>query len=92
MTCRRCGKALGTDRGICPFCGAMLSSDQMNEYKKYQKEHQYEAKMITEKYGLQKPVYESHEKANNKTIGLLMILAILLFLIIIVFLIVLCIK
>ena len=31
MTCRRCGKALGTDRGICPFCGAMLSNEQMNE-------------------------------------------------------------
>lgn len=89
MTCRRCGKALGTDRGICPFCGAMLSNEQMNEYKKYQKEHQYEAKMITEKYGLQKPIYESQDKGNNKALGILMILAILLFLIIFVLLIVL---
>ena len=78
MTCRRCGKALGTDRGICPFCGAMLSSDQMNEYKKYQKEHQYEAKMITEKYGLQKPIYESQDKGSTKALGILMILAIMM--------------
>lgn len=89
MTCRRCGKALGTDRGICPFCGAMLSNEQMNEYKKYQKEHQYEAKMITEKYGLQKPIYESQDKGSNKALGILMILAILLILIIFVLLIVL---
>ena len=29
MHCKRCGKAIGTDRGICPFCGAMLSKEQM---------------------------------------------------------------
>ena len=33
MHCKRCGKAIGTDRGICPFCGAMLTIDQMKIYE-----------------------------------------------------------
>ena len=45
--------------------------------------------MITEKYGLQKPIYESQDKGSNKALGILMILAILLFLIVFVLLIVL---
>lgn len=78
MNCKRCGKALGTDRGICPFCGSLLSKEQMDSYKRYQQAHQFEAKMVTEKYGM-KPVY--YEKANNnenKVIGFIVVLAILI--------------
>ncbi len=85
MNCKRCGKAIGTDRGICPFCGAMLTKDQMEIYKQDKKEHQFETKMITEKYNGQKVYYEKREEPNEKGIFLFfggIVILILLFCII----------
>lgn len=65
MHCKRCGKALGTDRGICPFCGAMMSKEQMNVYKEMQKEKMFTARLLTEKYG-EKPVYYEKQTSSNK--------------------------
>lgn len=80
MHCKRCGKALGTDRGICPFCGAMLSESQMNQYKKDKLEKMKYAELLTEKYG-EKPVYyEKPKSVDNKLIILLIVLGILLLL------------
>ncbi len=89
MHCKRCGKAIGTDRGICPFCGAMLSPDQMEKYKQDKKEAMKRAELLTEKYGNQKVYYEKSDVNENKLIGILVVLGILLFLAIIVLIIVL---
>ncbi len=78
MNCRRCGKALGTDRGICPFCGAMLSQDQMETYKKYKKENRFKEEMITEKYSGKKVYYEKRENQNSKYLFFLLFFIILL--------------
>lgn len=80
MHCKRCGKAIGTDRGICPFCGAMLSKDQMEIYKQDKKESMQKAELLTEKYGNQKTYYEKSSANENKLIGLLVILGILVIL------------
>jgi len=80
MKCKRCGKALGTDRGICPFCGAMMSKEQMEMYKKSRQERMLNPEMITEKYG-EKPVYyEKNKNYENKVLGIVIVLGILLFL------------
>ena len=76
MHCKRCGKALGTDRGICPFCGAMMSKEQMNVYKEMQKEKMFTPRLLTEKYG-EKPVYYEKQPSSNK-IFLFLILGIFL--------------
>ena len=55
MKCKRCGKALGTDRGICPFCGAMLTQSQMEIYKQDKKERMLKPELLTEKYGENAP-------------------------------------
>ncbi len=78
MHCKRCGKALGTDRGICPFCGAMMTKNQLAQYKKDKQENMFKPEYITEKYG-EKPVYyEKSEIKENKIIGFIVILGILL--------------
>lgn len=75
MKCKRCGKALGTDRGICPFCGAMLSKEQMDIYKHDKKENMLKPELLTEKYG-EKPVY--YEKQKDSDSFLYVILGVLL--------------
>ena len=62
MHCKRCGKAIGTDRGICPFCGAMLSKDQMEIYKQDKKENMLKPEMLTEKFGEKPQIYEKRER------------------------------
>ena len=65
MHCKRCGKAIGTDRGICPFCGAMLSKDQMEIYKQDKKENMLKPEMLTEKFGEKPQFYEKRENNTN---------------------------
>ncbi len=89
MNCRRCGKALGTDRGICPFCGAMLSKDQMEIYKQDKKENMYKPELITEKYSGTSTYYEKRNDSENKAIGFIIIVGVLLFVAIIALIIVL---
>ncbi len=86
MNCKRCGKALGTDRGICPFCGAPLSQEQMQTFQKWKKEEQYKEKMITEKYNGKKVYFEKRE--NNDSLAFLLIILGLMVLIIMVILII----
>jgi len=87
MHCKRCGKSLGTDRGICPFCGAMLDKEQMNTYKEMKKEMMLKPELLTEKYG-EKPVYyEKNDEYPSKLFFLLIGLCIVLvFLILVLFL------
>ena len=48
MHCKKCGKAIGTDRGICPFCGAMLSKEQYSEYQEIKKSNN-KPELLTER-------------------------------------------
>ena len=88
MNCKRCGKAIGTDRGICPFCGAMLSQDQMATYKQMKKENRFHEEMITEKYNGKKVYYEKREGSDSNfylwiiLFGLLIIIAIVVLVIV----------
>jgi len=86
MNCRRCGKALGTDRGICPFCGAMLSEDQMKIYKQDKKENMYRPELITEKFTGNSFHYEKNESHEKGLVVFLFILGILLVLLVLVLL------
>ena len=80
MHCKRCGKSIGTDRGICPFCGAMLTSEQMKIFNQTKKENMYKPELLTEKYGEKQMVYEKRENNDHKLIYIL--LGLFLFLII----------
>lgn len=77
MHCKRCGKAIGTDRGICPFCGAMLSKEQLEIYKKDQQENYFKPKLLTEKYGEKPIVYEKRKEPSNMIFLILSIIAVL---------------
>lgn len=88
MHCKKCGKAIGTDRGICPFCGAMLSKEQMEIYKQDKRENMMKPELLTEKYG-EKPVYYEKSKSDNKLIGIILILGVILILAIIILIVVL---
>jgi len=83
MKCKRCGKALGTDRGICPFCGSLLSKEQVENYRKAKEEKMFEPEMITEKYGEKLIYYEKSKEKENKVLGLIVILGVLAFLLLI---------
>ncbi len=76
MHCKKCGKAIGTDRGICPFCGAMLSSDQYALYKEMKKDMN-RPELLTEKYGQKPIVYEKRGSDNDKLFIILAILGLL---------------
>ena len=89
MHCKRCGKAIGTDRGICPFCGEMLTSDQMKIYEQDKKESMKKVELITEKYGNEHVVFESSSSNENKLIGVLIVLGVLVILAVIALIIVL---
>lgn len=88
MHCKKCGKAIGTDRGICPFCGAMLSKEQMEIYKQDKRENMMNPELLTEKYG-EKPVYYEKSKSDNKLIGIILILGVILILAVIILIVVL---
>lgn len=78
MHCKKCGKALGTDRGICPFCGAVLSPSQMEEYKEMKHSNYYKPELITEKYGEKPIVYEKREETSSVLFIILAILGLIL--------------
>ena len=83
MHCKRCGKAIGTDRGICPFCGAMLSKEQMEIYKQDKRENMFKPEMITEKYG-EKPQFYEKRKDDSKFLWVILGLFIILIIAVIV--------
>lgn len=86
MHCKRCGKAIGTDRGICPFCGAMLSKDQMEIYKQDKKENMLKPEMLTEKFGEKPQVYEKRENYSQyRWIIVFLALAILILVVVLIF-------
>ena len=86
MHCKRCGKAIGTDRGICPFCGAMLSKDQMEIYKQDKKENMLQPEMLTEKFGEKPQVYEKRENYSQYLwIIVFLALAILILVVVLIF-------
>ena len=77
MHCKKCGKAIGTNRGICPFCGSMLSPSQYTEYKEMKKEDFYKPELLTEKYGQKPIVYEKRNENNSKVYIIIIILGII---------------
>ena len=86
MHCKRCGKAIGTDRGICPFCGAMLSKDQMEIYKQDKKENMLKPEMLSEKFGEKPQVYEKRENYSQYLwIIVFLALAILILVVVLIF-------
>ncbi len=74
MHCKRCGKAIGTDRGICPFCGAMLTKEQIKIYQQDKKENMFKPEMLTEKFGEKPQIYQKRED-NSKYLWLIVFLA-----------------
>ena len=89
MRCERCGKALGTERAVCPFCGAALTPKQMKVFKEEKKKKQYDVDMVLERYGMAPIKYEKPQNSENKWLGLFVVLGVLLILVIIVFILVL---
>lgn len=86
MHCKRCGKAIGTDRGICPFCGAMLTKEQMDVYKQDKKENMLKPEMLTEKFGEKPQVYQKrNDNSNYLWLIAFLVLAIIIALIILIF-------
>ena len=77
MHCKKCGKAIGTDRGICPFCGAMLSKEQYHEYQEIKKNNQ-KPELLTEKYGEKPIIYEKRNEVNSKLYLIIIILGIII--------------
>ena len=71
MHCKKCGKAIGTDRGICPFCGAMLSPSQYEIYKELKKDNMLRPDLLTEKYGEKKIIYD--KRSNDSKLYLVII-------------------
>ncbi len=84
MRCERCGKALGTERAVCPFCGAALTPKQMKVFKEEKKKKQYDVDMVLERYGMAPIKYEKPQSNENKLLGLLVVLGILFILVILV--------
>ncbi len=78
MHCKKCGKSIGTDRGICPFCGAMLSKEQYDEYKEMQKSQFFKPELLTEKYGEKPVLYEKRADDSSKLFLIIIILSILI--------------
>ncbi len=79
MHCKKCGHAIGTDRGICPFCGAMLTPGQYKEFEQLQKDNLAKVNLLTEKYGEQKVLYEKRKETNKGIyIGIIFIILLLL--------------
>ncbi len=89
MHCKRCGKALGTDRGVCPFCGALLSKEQMEIYREDKKNNMYKPELLTERYGEKKVIYEQREQESSLLFTILIILGIVLIIAVVVLIIVL---
>ena len=76
MHCKKCGKAIGTDRGICPFCGAMLSKEQYSEYQEIKKSNN-KPELLTEKYG-EKPIIYEKRNENSKVFIIFIVLGIII--------------
>ena len=77
MHCKKCGKAIGTDRGICPFCGAMLSKEQYKYYQEIKKNNS-KPELLTEKYGEKPIIYEKRNDNNYKFYIVFIILGIII--------------
>lgn len=83
MYCKKCGSPLPNDGYICKFCGTMVAKDQIKEQKELIKEHKYDQRLKTEKYGQAKINYQTEEKPKeNKFLGIAIIVAVIIFLII----------
>lgn len=84
MVCKKCGKALPSEGAVCTFCGAAMNKEQLEARKKMQ-EANFQAKLMSDKYGIDKSaIYKEEKVKENKALGLAIILGILLFLIILV--------
>lgn len=79
MVCKNCGKALGNNQATCPFCGAFISSDQIDTFKelKKEKEKDLRPKLISERYGVSPIQYEQqNSRINNRLIVLFILLGV----------------
>lgn len=83
MTCKKCGKALGSEIGACPFCGAMMTNEQLKIYIEDKKERSMRPVLITEKYTgkMMKIEKNTETPIEKKLVGVLVIIGILIILI-----------
>lgn len=85
MICQKCGKALPSDGVVCKFCGAMLTSEQINERKQMRDPNQrFQPNLMSDRYGVDKKnIYKKDDAPKeNKFLGALIIIIILLILIV----------
>lgn len=65
MHCKKCGAALGTDKSVCPVCGAVLASDQMEVLGQEKRDEDAKrVKLLSEMYG-QKTFYEKPKEDKS---------------------------
>jgi len=86
MVCKKCGKALSNTQPTCPFCGAFITKEQINEYVDLKKEssNDLRPKLISEQYGMQPIKYE--QKLNQSYSRLIWVLSFLGILVLLFFL------
>ena len=77
MHCKKCGKALGTNSVVCPFCGTTLSPEQLKVVEEEKKKMFGNPELLTEKYG-QKVVYQNEDKKSGFLLSLVVISVIIL--------------
>ena len=79
MVCKNCGKALGNVQATCPFCGAFISSDQVNNFVEMKKEREKDLRprLVSERYGMDPIKYEiQSSKVGNKLIVILIVVGV----------------
>lgn len=79
MVCKKCGKALANSQPTCPFCGAFIASDQMEQFLSDKKEQSKDLrpKLVSERYGMKPYDYEKQNQTNNRLLGILIVAGIL---------------
>ncbi len=86
MFCKKCGAALPSHGFICTSCGAMMSSEQIAEQKKFIKEQENkrtEVNLLSDRYSKEPINRDYRVKKESKLLGILFILLVIIFLIII---------
>ncbi len=80
VVCKKCGKALSNAQATCPFCGALMTSEQLTAFANMKRESEKDlrAKLISEQYGIKPIKYELHQnQISDKWIIFLVICGVL---------------
>ncbi len=83
MICQKCGNQLPNEGFVCKFCGAMMTSEQIEQQKNYLKEKRFQPKLKSELYGIEKIDYREEKEQNNPKLKAVFIIGgVIIFLII----------